>query len=118
MTEIHALFVMGFIAVLVPLLRRMPAFARMPEVVLELMLGILIGPSVLGLVTSQGAIGGVRVQPGGNRRRAAPAWRDGLARGLCIQRAFHRISHPYRNIALTRADRAHPEPRLVRGGSF
>jgi hypothetical protein len=36
MTEIHALFVMGFIAVLVPLLRRWPAFARMPEVVLEL----------------------------------------------------------------------------------
>jgi Kef-type K+ transport system membrane component KefB len=57
MTEIHALFVMGFVAVLVPLLRRMPAFARMPEVILELMLGILIGPSVLGLVTSQGAIG-------------------------------------------------------------
>jgi hypothetical protein len=47
MTEIHALFVMGFVAVLVPLLRRMPAFARMPEVILELMLGILIGPSVL-----------------------------------------------------------------------
>jgi Kef-type K+ transport system membrane component KefB len=57
MTEIHALFVMGVVAVLAPLLTRLPAFARMPEVVLEVMLGILIGPSVLGLVSNQGAIG-------------------------------------------------------------
>jgi Kef-type K+ transport system membrane component KefB len=57
MSEIHTLFVMGFVAVLAPLLARLPAFARMPAVVLELLFGILIGPSVLGLVTSQGAIG-------------------------------------------------------------
>ena len=57
MSEIHALFVMGFVAVFAPLLTRLPAFARMPAVVLELMLGILIGPSALGWVTSQGAIG-------------------------------------------------------------
>ena len=48
---------MGFVAVFAPLLTRLPAFARMPAVVLELMLGILIGPSALGWVTSQGAIG-------------------------------------------------------------
>jgi Kef-type K+ transport system membrane component KefB len=57
MSEIHVLFVMGFVAVIAPLLARLPAFARMPAVVLELMLGILIGPSGLGWVTSQGAIG-------------------------------------------------------------
>jgi Kef-type K+ transport system membrane component KefB len=57
MSEIHALFIMAFIAVLAPLLTRVPAFARTPAVVLELLLGILIGPSILGLVTSQGAIG-------------------------------------------------------------
>jgi Kef-type K+ transport system membrane component KefB len=57
MNEIHALFIIGFIAVLAPLLGRLPVFARMPAVVLELLLGILIGPSALGLVTSQGAIG-------------------------------------------------------------
>jgi Kef-type K+ transport system membrane component KefB len=57
MSEIHALFVMGFVADFAPLLTRLPAFARMPAVVLELMLGILIGPSALGWVTSQGAIG-------------------------------------------------------------
>ena len=57
MSDIHALFVMGFVAVFAPLLARLPAFARIPAVVLELMLGILIGPSALGWVTSQGAIG-------------------------------------------------------------
>jgi Kef-type K+ transport system membrane component KefB len=57
MSEIHALFVMGFVAVVAPLLVRLPAFARLPAVVLELILGILIGPSVLGWVTSGGAIG-------------------------------------------------------------
>jgi Kef-type K+ transport system membrane component KefB len=57
MNEIHALFVIGIVAVFAPLLTRLPAFARMPAVVLELLLGILIGPSGLGWVTSQGAIG-------------------------------------------------------------
>ena len=57
MSEIYALFIMGFVAVLAPLLTRLPAFTRIPEVVLELLCGILIGPSVFGLVTSQGAIG-------------------------------------------------------------
>jgi Kef-type K+ transport system membrane component KefB len=56
MSEIHALFIMAFVAVFAPLLTRLPAFARIPAVVLELLLGILIGPSVLGLVT-KGAIG-------------------------------------------------------------
>jgi Kef-type K+ transport system membrane component KefB len=48
---------MGFVAVFAPLLARLPTFARMPAVVLELMLGILIGPSGFGWVASQGAIG-------------------------------------------------------------
>ena len=57
MSEFHALFIMGFVAVFAPLLARLPAFVRMPAVVLELMLGIVIGPSGVGWVTSQGAIG-------------------------------------------------------------
>jgi Kef-type K+ transport system membrane component KefB len=57
MNEFHALFVIGIVAVFAPLLTRLPAFARMPAVVLELLLGILIGPSGLGWATSQGAIG-------------------------------------------------------------
>jgi Kef-type K+ transport system membrane component KefB len=57
MSEIHALFIIGFMAVLAPLLARLPALNRTPVVVLELVLGILIGPSGAGWVTSQGAIG-------------------------------------------------------------
>jgi len=57
MSEFHALFIMGFVAVFAPLLARLLAFIRMPAVVLELMLGIVIGPSGVGWVTSQGAIG-------------------------------------------------------------
>jgi Kef-type K+ transport system membrane component KefB len=57
MGEIHALFIICFIAVLAPLLARLPALIRTPVVVLELVLGILIGPSGAGWVTSQGAIG-------------------------------------------------------------
>ena len=57
MSEIHALFVIGFIAVLAPLIARLPGFMRSPAVVLELILGIIIGPSGAGWVTSEGAIG-------------------------------------------------------------
>lgn len=57
MSEIHSLFVIAFIAVLAPLLGRLPALVRTPVVVLELILGILIGPSGAGWVTSEGAIG-------------------------------------------------------------
>jgi hypothetical protein len=57
MSEIHALFIICFIAVLAPLLARLPALIRTPVVVLELVLGILIGLSGAGWVTSQGAIG-------------------------------------------------------------
>ncbi len=57
MSEIRALFIIGFIAVLAPLLARLPALIRTPVVVLELVLGILIGPSGAGWVTSQGVIG-------------------------------------------------------------
>jgi Kef-type K+ transport system membrane component KefB len=57
MSEIHALFIICFIAVLAPLLARLPALIRTPVVVLELLLGILVGPSGAGWVTSQGAIG-------------------------------------------------------------
>lgn len=57
MNEIHSLFIIGLIAVLAPLLARLPPFIRSPVVVLELLLGILIGPSGAGWVTSQGAIG-------------------------------------------------------------
>jgi Kef-type K+ transport system membrane component KefB len=57
MSEIHTLFVMATVAVLAPVLTRLPALMRAPMVVLELVLGIIIGPGGAGWVTSQGAIG-------------------------------------------------------------
>lgn len=57
MSEIRALFIICFIAVLAPLLARLSTLIRTPVVVLELVLGILIGPSGAGWVTSDGAIG-------------------------------------------------------------
>ena len=57
MSEIYALFIIGLMAVLAPLLAKLPALIRTPVVVLELVLGISIGPSGAGWVTSQGAIG-------------------------------------------------------------
>jgi hypothetical protein len=55
--ENRALFIVCFIAVLAPLAAQLPALILIPSVVLELTLGILIGPSGAHLVTSQGAIG-------------------------------------------------------------
>jgi Kef-type K+ transport system membrane component KefB len=57
MSEIHALFIIGLVAVLAPLLNRLPVLVRTPVVVLELVLGILIGPGGANWVSSHGTIG-------------------------------------------------------------
>ncbi len=57
MSQYHCLFVIAFVAVIAPLLTRFPASIRTPAVILELILGILIGPSGAGWVTNHGAIG-------------------------------------------------------------
>jgi Kef-type K+ transport system membrane component KefB len=56
MSEVYALFFICSVAVLAPLLVRLPLFARMPIVVLELILGIMIGPSGANWVAPQGGI--------------------------------------------------------------
>jgi Kef-type K+ transport system membrane component KefB len=56
MSEFHTIFVISCIAVLAPLLNRVPAFARAPIVAIELLLGMLVGPSGAGLVTADGAV--------------------------------------------------------------
>ncbi len=56
MDDMRALFLIGLAAVIAPLLERLPAFMRTPLIVLELVLGILIGPGALNLVSSQGSI--------------------------------------------------------------
>jgi Kef-type K+ transport system membrane component KefB len=56
MNEFGGVFAISCVAVLAPLLIRLPAFAFMPVVGLELVLGVLIGPSVMGLVRSDNTI--------------------------------------------------------------
>ena len=95
MSEIHALFIICFIAVLAPLLARLPALIRTPVVVLELVLGILIGPSGAGWVTSEGAIGflgefGLIFRPDNAKRarwRTRPAQRPPIGEVALIVRA-------------------------------
>ena len=56
MNEFGGIFAISCVAVLAPVLVRLPAFALMPVVGLELVLGVLIGPSVMGLVRSDNTI--------------------------------------------------------------
>jgi Kef-type K+ transport system membrane component KefB len=57
MDDMRALFLIALVAAIAPLLGRAPAFARTPLIVLELVLGILIGPGAFNLVSTQGSIG-------------------------------------------------------------
>ena len=57
MDDLRALFLIVLAAAIAPLLGRLPAFARTPLIVLELVAGILIGPGAFNLVSSQGSIG-------------------------------------------------------------
>ena len=56
MNEFGGIFAISCVAVFAPLLVRLPAFAFMPVVGLELVLGVLIGPSAMGLVTNDSTI--------------------------------------------------------------
>ncbi|WP_292529112.1 cation:proton antiporter [Methylocystis sp.] len=56
MIEFHAIFIISCIAVLAPLLNRIPVFARAPIVAIELLLGMLVGPSGAGLVNADSAL--------------------------------------------------------------
>lgn len=51
MNDFRALFLISLAAVLAPLLNRLPAMARMPLVAIELALGVVLGPSMTGLVS-------------------------------------------------------------------
>ncbi|MFO1125046.1 MAG: cation:proton antiporter [Methylocystis sp.] len=56
MIEFHTIFVISCIAVLAPLLNRIPVFARAPIVAIELLLGMLLGPSGAGLISQDSAL--------------------------------------------------------------
>jgi Kef-type K+ transport system membrane component KefB len=57
MIEIHSLLIIAFVAVLAPLLNKLPLRVRIPVIVIELLMGILIGPAGAGWVASGGVIG-------------------------------------------------------------
>ena len=57
MDDMRALFLIALATALAPLLGRAPAFALTPLIVLELVLGILIGPGAFNLVSNQGSVG-------------------------------------------------------------
>lgn len=56
MVEFHSIFIISFLAVLAPLLSRFSVLGRTPVVAIELVLGILVGPSFANLVVNDGAI--------------------------------------------------------------
>jgi Kef-type K+ transport system membrane component KefB len=56
MASLHAVFWIMAAAVLAPLLAELPLRLRVPVVVIEVLLGILIGPHVLGLVHVDGFV--------------------------------------------------------------
>jgi Kef-type K+ transport system membrane component KefB len=52
----HPVLIVTAIAVAAPLLAELPIGLRLPAVVLEMILGILVGPEVLGLATASGLL--------------------------------------------------------------
>lgn len=54
--DFQNILLIACIAVLAPLLNRAPGLANVPVVAIELAMGVLVGPSVAGLVTSDGII--------------------------------------------------------------
>jgi len=55
--EAHPVLLVLTIAVIAPLLAELPVGIRMPALVLEMVLGIIVGPHVLGLATGEGLLG-------------------------------------------------------------
>src|SRR5271165_4914152 len=60
----HPVLIVLAIAVAAPLLAEIPVGVRLPVVVLEMVLGIIVGPQVLGLATAEGLLGWLGVELG------------------------------------------------------
>ncbi|MDD2767320.1 MAG: cation:proton antiporter [Methylococcus sp.] len=55
-THPHALLVILFVAAIAPLFNELPIKLRLPLVVLEILLGVVVGPQVLDLIAVEGSI--------------------------------------------------------------
>ena len=121
MNEFGGIFAISCVAVLAPLLVRLPAFAMMPVVGLELVLGVLIGPSVMGLVTNDNTIkflaefglvflffqAGLEFEAGRDRAGRTASWRVRLARQLRSRGRLRRPASITRRGPLAAARRDH-----------
>ena len=56
-TDFVSLFIISVVAVIAPLIAELPLRRRLPAVVIEIGLGIAIGPHALGLTAATGALG-------------------------------------------------------------
>ena len=69
----HPVLIVLAIAVAAPLLAEIPVAVHLPVVVLEMVLGIIIGPQVLGLATAEGLLGWLG---GSSGWRLCSLWRE------------------------------------------
>jgi Kef-type K+ transport system membrane component KefB len=77
----HPVLIVMAIAVVAPLLVEIPGGFRLPAVVLEMALGIVVGPQVLGRTVAQRLSPHASGSLGGKRSKSSSAWRIWRRRG-------------------------------------
>jgi Kef-type K+ transport system membrane component KefB len=77
----HPVLIVMEIAVAAPLLVEIPRGFRLPTVVLEMALGIVVGPQVLGRTVAQRLSPHASASLGGKRSNSSSAWRIWRRRG-------------------------------------
>ena len=77
----HPVLIVMAIAVVAPLLVEIPRRFRLPTVVLEMVLGIVVGPQVLGRTVAQRLSPHASALLGGKRSKSSSAWRIWRRRG-------------------------------------
>ena len=77
----HPVLIVMAIAVVAPLLVEIPRGFRLPTVVLEMALGIVVGPQVLGRTVGQRLSPHTSAALGGKRSKSSSAWRIWRRRG-------------------------------------
>ena len=77
----HPVLIVIAIAVVAPLLVEIPRGFRLPAVVLEMALGIVVGPQVLGRTVAQRLSPHASASLGGKRSKSSSAWRIWRRRG-------------------------------------
>jgi hypothetical protein len=104
----HPVPIVLTIAVAAPLLAEIPIGVRLPAVVLEMVLGIIIGPQVLGLATAKGLLGWL-----GGKLGLAALYGHDLAKGQRLPFALYSATALPLLVAISaigvQTGRMHPE---------